>query len=76
MKKKIIFLSFVAPKDIKFLWEDKLPASNIANNEEDLFEAVKNFTNNNDVNNDCFKKVIWPEGDPWKNVSDFLDNII
>ena len=31
---------------------------------------------NYESENSCFKELIWPNGDPWKNASDLLNNIL
>ena len=74
--KKILFLSFVAQKNINFVWLENAPRDIIINEEIELFKAIDNYSKNSYKNNDCFKKVIWPEGDPWNNVSNFLDKFL
>ena len=70
--KKILFLSFIAQKNINFVWLEKASEDIIMNNEIELFEAIDNYSKNSPESNECFKKVIWPEGDPLINVSNFL----
>lgn len=74
--KKILFLSFVAQKNVNFVWLENAPKDIIINDEIELFKAIDNYSKNSPKNNDCFKKVIWPEGNPWTNVSNFLEKFI
>jgi hypothetical protein len=74
--KKILFLSLIAQKDINFVWLENAPKDIIINKEIELFKAIENYSINSPKNNDCFKKVIWPKGDPWNNVSNFLDKFL
>lgn len=75
LNKRIMFLSFVAPKNINFLWKENASSKIIINDENELFEALENYSENDHIDYKSFKDVIWPEGDPWKNVSNFLNNL-
>lgn len=76
MNKRVLFLSFVAPKNINFMWQENASSRIIINNEKQLFEALENYSKNDYEDYNCFNEVICPEGDPWKNVSNFLDNFL
>ena len=74
--KKILYLSFLSKIDDQFIWRKNAPSNIIIKNENELFEAIDNFNKNDEIDNICFQKMIWPDGrDPWKNVSKFLDKI-
>ena len=74
--KKILYLSFLSKIDDQFIWRKNAPPNIIIKNENELFKAIDNFNKNDEIDNICFQKMIWPDGrDPWKNVSKFLDKI-
>ena len=71
--KKIFFLSFLSVNNEKYIWKKKVPSNIIMNNETELLDALDGYDKNDLINNDCFKEIIWPKGDPWENASNFLD---
>ena len=48
----------------------------VMNNEKDLLNALNSFDKDKDIDNQCFEEIIWPKGDPWLNVSNFLDKML
>ena len=75
-KKKILYLSFLSTLDGKFIWQKKAPNNIVIKNENELFNLINNYDNQKTVDNSCFNEIIWPNGDPWSNVSNFLDRIL
>ena len=76
-KKKVFYLSFLSKIDGEFIWQKNIPSNIIVKNEMELFKALDNYNKNEVINNLCFEKIIWPEGnDPWVKVSNFLKNYL
>ena len=77
-KKKIIYLSFLSTLDEKFIWKKNAPPNIIVKNETELDKEIDNYSKdkNYDLDNSCFEELIWPNGDPWSNVSNFLDKLL
>jgi len=76
--KKILYLSFL-DLDINkknYLWINQVSKNVVMKNEYELLDAVNNYSINNQLDNDGFKKLIWPNKDPWNKASNFLDKII
>ena len=73
--KKILYLKFLSTIDEKFVWRESILSKNIIKNETELDDALDNFNrqNQNNLENSCFEKLIWPNGDPWENTSKILD---
>lgn len=74
-EKKILFLSFLSTRKQNYFWQKKNQKDLIVKNEIELIKILNNYSKNNKVNNSTFKKVIWPKGDPWKNVSNYMDSL-
>ena len=76
--KKILYLSFLdLDSNIKkYLWINKVSKNIIIKNEYELFDAINNYRTNKKIDNDGFKKIIWPNNDPWIKASNILDKII
>ena len=74
--KEILYLSFLDINENNYLWIDNISKKTLIKNENELFEAINNYKANNVPNYDNFKKIIWPNDDPWINASNFLDKII
>jgi hypothetical protein len=76
--KKILYLSFLSTLDDKFLWKKNAPPNIIVNNETELDNELNNYNKDKNyyLDNSCFKELIWPNGDPWSNVSNFLDKLL
>ena len=72
--KKIFFLSFLTLR--KFIWENNAPKNMMIKNEKELFDALNNYNENDVIDNHCFEEIIWSEGDPWLNASNFLDEFL
>lgn len=76
--KKILYLPFLSTLDDKFIWKKNAPSNIIIKNELELNNEIDNYKkeNKNELENSCFEELIWPNGDPWQNASDFLNNIL
>lgn len=74
--KRVLYLSFLSKIDGEFLWQKNAPSNVIIKNEIELFNELDNYDENNVVDNSCFEEIIWPKGDPWFNVSNFLDKLL
>lgn len=76
--KKILYLSFLDLYLNKknYLWINKVSKNIIIKNEYELLDIVNNYRVGNKIDNDGFKKIIWPNNDPWIKASKFLDKII
>ncbi len=73
--KKVFYLSFLSKIDGEFIWQEEASSNIIIKNEIELFNALDNYDKNQIIENQCFEKIIWPKGDPWTNVSNFLNKI-
>ncbi len=75
--KKILYLGFLSNIDDKFIWKKNAPSNIIIENELELNYEIDNYKkeNKSELDNTCFEEIIWPNGDPWENASDFLDGI-
>tara|TARA_B100001250_G_C19765694_1_gene774633 strand:+ start:141 stop:1340 length:1200 start_codon:yes stop_codon:yes gene_type:complete len=74
--KKIFYLSFLSKLDGEYIWQKDAPTNIIIKNEIELFNEIIKYEKKDLPNNKCFQKIIWPEGDPWFNVSNFLDKYL
>ncbi len=74
--KKIFYLSFLDLNKKNYLWANKVSKSIIMKNERELLYNINNYKISNSQTNDSFKKIIWPNKNPWKKASNFLDKII
>lgn len=76
--KKILYLSFLDLDLNKknYLWINKVSKNIIMKNEYELFDVVNNYRVGNKIDNDGYKKIIWPNNDPWIKASNFLDKTI
>jgi hypothetical protein len=74
--KRVLYLSFLSQIDGKFLWQKNAPSNIIIKNEIELFRELDNYDKNDVIDNNCFEKTIWPKGDPWLNVTNFLDKLL
>ena len=74
--KKIFFLSFLSVNNEKYIWKKNASNEIVMNNEKDLLNALNSFDKDKDIDNQCFEEIIWPKGDPWLNVSNFLDKML
>ncbi|MDA9669183.1 hypothetical protein N9T58_00240 [bacterium] len=74
--KRILYLSFLDLNAKNYLWKNKISKNIIMKNENELFDAINNYKISNITDYDSFKKIIWPNKDPWINASKFLDKII
>ncbi len=74
--KKILFLSFLSVRDGDYIWQKSAPKNIIINNEKELSDALNTYDKDKLVNNSCFENIIWPKGDPWTNVSNFVDDLL
>ena len=75
--KKILYLEFLSNLDDKFIWKKSAPSNIIIKNEFELNNEIDNYKkeNKSKLDNSCFEKLIWPNGDPWENASNFLNSI-
>ena len=76
--KKILYLAFLSTLDDKFIWRKNVQSNIIVKNELDLNNKIDNFKKDNNIKleNSCFEELIWPNGDPWENASNFLNNFL
>ena len=74
--KKIFYLSFLSTLDGEYIWQKEAPTNIVIKNETELLEEINRYKKNDLVDNSCFEKIIWPSGDPWSNVSNFLNKIL
>ena len=74
--KKVLYLSFLSTLDGKFIWQKKAPNNIVIKNEIELFNELSNYDKKEEVDNSCFNEIIWPNGDPWGNASNFLDKLL
>jgi hypothetical protein len=74
--KKIFYLSFLSKIDGNYIWQKDAPTNIIIKDEIELFSEIAKYEIKDLPNNICFQKIIWPEGDPWSNASNFLDRFL
>jgi hypothetical protein len=74
--KKVLYLSFLSTLDGKFIWQKKAPNNIVIKNEIELFNELSNYDKKEEIDNSCFNEIIWPNGDPWGNASNFLDKLL
>ena len=75
-RKEILYLSFLDINENDYFWIDDISKKTLIKNENELFEAINNYNANDIPDYDNFKKIIWPNDDPWLNASNFLNKII
>ena len=75
--KKILYLGFLSTLDDKFIWKKNAPSNILIESESELHYEIDNYKKDNkyELENSCFKELIWPNGDPWENASNFLNSI-
>tara|TARA_B100000900_G_C20578884_1_gene716588 strand:+ start:918 stop:2102 length:1185 start_codon:yes stop_codon:yes gene_type:complete len=74
--KKIFFLSYLDLNKNNYFWMDQIINNTIIDNDFELLEAIKNFKRDSIENNESFKKIIWPNNDPWLNATNLINKII
>jgi len=75
--KKILYLRFLSTLDDNLIWKKNAPSNILIESETELHYEIDNYNkdNNYESENSCFKELIWPNGDPWENASNFLNSI-
>jgi hypothetical protein len=74
--KKIFFLSYLDLSKNNYLWIDHISKKTVIKNDLELLDAIHKFKRNIKESNETFKKIIWPNYNPWLNAINFINKII